>query len=922
MSGGDGDLLPRHEKILEASAIDSDVRSARGYRSVSVKAELRGFGFGVPQCRVPALLIPVRDVHGEIATYQIRPDEPRIKNGKAIKYETPGGSRMVLDVPPAARERVGDPSVPLFITEGAKKADSAVSIGLCCIALLGVWNWRGTNGLGGKTALPDWEVIALEKRDVFIVFDSDVMTKSAVHSALVRLKAFLESRKAIVHVIYLPSEEGGVKVGLDDYLAKGHACDDLLALATSELRQPNDASSRSQKYEVTEDGRTIYNKPEREGGASPVELANFSGRIVAEVVVNDGVETTAFLEILCAVGGCDRTVRVPVGAFPSMVWTANLGPRAIVAAGMGKKDQLREAIQLLSSEIAERVVYQHIGWIQTSDGHVYLHAAGGLGERGIVEGLEVELAGSLERFELPAPPQGKERLDAIKASLRVLDGLAPDDVVFPLFTFTWGVVVQPFRSAVHLAGITGGGKTELAALMQRHFGASMDAARLPGTWSSTANALEEQAFLTKDAILVIDDFKPGGSKWDVRELHQKADRVFRAQANQSGRGRLTREGALRPTRQPRGGVISTGEDVPGSQSCRARMLIEVVGAGDVDFTRLSPCQADALLYASAMAAFVTWLAPRLTQYHETRERAVEEERQVLIGLTAHARTATMGAEHLFSLRVLLEFAIDAGAIDEQKRATLDERGRVAIVKALERQAIFQGDADPSRVFLELVGAALQAGRAHLADRGDRDLPKTIDRQEDGATARVVGWRRSSSTSEPGGERVEWRPGGPCIGWIDAGAESIYLIPRAAYKAAQEMAQESPSRIDLSERQVWKQLAETGMLASCDGDRNTKTVRVAGRPTPTLHLRSTSLLPGTGTTGTTGTDCPSDAERGDAKPAGVPDTDTAKGNRPERNGNGGAAGAGSVPDVPVVHETGGEQDPPLGTGTDGFFEVSV
>ena len=32
------------------------------------------------------------------------------------------------------------------------------------MALLGVWNWRGTTGQGGKVALPDFEVVALNDR--------------------------------------------------------------------------------------------------------------------------------------------------------------------------------------------------------------------------------------------------------------------------------------------------------------------------------------------------------------------------------------------------------------------------------------------------------------------------------------------------------------------------------------------------------------------------------------------------------------------------------------------------------------------------------------------------------------------------------------------------------------------------------------
>jgi hypothetical protein len=127
---------------------------------------------------MPALLIPIWDARGETASYQIRPDTPRInERGKPVKYETPGGSRMVLDVPPRARIGLGDPSIPLFVTEGIRKADCAVSRGLCCVALLGVWNWRGSNEQGGKVALADWESLALNGRQVYIAFDSDAMLK-------------------------------------------------------------------------------------------------------------------------------------------------------------------------------------------------------------------------------------------------------------------------------------------------------------------------------------------------------------------------------------------------------------------------------------------------------------------------------------------------------------------------------------------------------------------------------------------------------------------------------------------------------------------------------------------------------------------------------------------------------------------------
>ena len=185
------------------------------------------------------MLLPVHDETGEIALYQYRPDEPRVHRNtlKVVKYETPSKARMTVDVPPRVREHLGNPNRPLWITEGIRKADAAVSAGLDCLALLGVYNWRGTNDNGGTTALAFWESVALKSRRVYLCFDSDVMLKIEVHTALVRLGAFLSNRGAHVAYAYLPSSDGG-KVGLDDYLAAGGKVPDLVLTARSKPIEP------------------------------------------------------------------------------------------------------------------------------------------------------------------------------------------------------------------------------------------------------------------------------------------------------------------------------------------------------------------------------------------------------------------------------------------------------------------------------------------------------------------------------------------------------------------------------------------------------------------------------------------------------------------------------------------------------------
>ena len=235
-------LLPHHAELLGASGVSEEVAAERGYWSATKPAQLTALGFAAYQAElVPALVIPVYGPGGDQpAIHQIRPDKPRrSRRGKPLKYELPDGGLLGLDVPRRVREHLGNPQVPLVITEGARKVDSGLSAGLdCIVGLTGVWGFRGTNINGGKALLADFDSVAWNGRGVAIIFDSDVMTKREVYGALVRLAEVIKRRGGKVGYVYLPPGPDGAKVGLDDYLADSHDLDDLRDLYTATLRDP------------------------------------------------------------------------------------------------------------------------------------------------------------------------------------------------------------------------------------------------------------------------------------------------------------------------------------------------------------------------------------------------------------------------------------------------------------------------------------------------------------------------------------------------------------------------------------------------------------------------------------------------------------------------------------------------------------
>jgi hypothetical protein len=236
MSEQSSTLFENHRDLLDRSAISPDVARERGYRSVTEKTRLESIHIAKAGRSTPGLLIPIWGTT-EVVGYQYRPDEPRVGNtGKLLKYETPVKQPNRLDIHPRVRDAIGDPAVPLIVTEGARKVDGLISAGAACvIGLTGVWNWRGTNDAGGKVAVPDWQDVALNGRQVLIAYDHDVMRNSMVQKAAQALADYLRNKGATVGFLWVPMVNNDEHTGVDDWLASGGTLAELLATRTDTL---------------------------------------------------------------------------------------------------------------------------------------------------------------------------------------------------------------------------------------------------------------------------------------------------------------------------------------------------------------------------------------------------------------------------------------------------------------------------------------------------------------------------------------------------------------------------------------------------------------------------------------------------------------------------------------------------------------
>lgn len=168
-------------------------------------------------------LIPYFNAEGERLTmYRYRYFDTTITKGfgagaKLRKYDQPQGSDVEIYLPQLidwiATQK--DANVPIFITEGEKKAAYATKRGYATIGVGGVWSFGRKSRR--QRLLPALEAFKWSNRDVYICYDSDAITNHKIVMAENRLAREISDKGAQVRVVRLP-ENGDQKVGLDDYL--------------------------------------------------------------------------------------------------------------------------------------------------------------------------------------------------------------------------------------------------------------------------------------------------------------------------------------------------------------------------------------------------------------------------------------------------------------------------------------------------------------------------------------------------------------------------------------------------------------------------------------------------------------------------------------------------------------------------------
>lgn len=526
----------------------------------------------------------------------------------------------------------------------------------------------------------------------------------------------------------------------------------------------------------------------------PKQITNFTAEIIREEITVDGDDTTIVYTVVGALEGTKLPeVKVPAEKLDGLKWVNEWGFGPLIYPISMARELAALAIRVNSKAVKRTRAYGSTGWSSTADGHDCFV----LGNKAVTSEGVIDVVSDLpQELSVYSACEGKVH-DSVW-SLCGLDVAGYCGIVGTLYAFRSALGGVDF--GLHVAGRSGSFKSELAACFCSWFG-PFTGRNLPVGWSSTANAIEALCHKAKDVPIVIDDYVPQGSAFAVRQLQAASDRVFRGLGNQQGRSRMSDSAALRGTYFPRGGVISTGEDVPEGHSVRGRLIALECTKGSLSSSTLTGLQKLAPERHETMCAFIQKVAGVKDEV-VSRLRACQAQMRPMYAGIGHARTPDM----LASLSAVYEVMTELGFSVKAGRTVMTSSDLKAILTACGAdQAQYLTSTDLAEMSIDAIRQGFLAHKCHLLDSDGREP----------ALSPQVGWN-------PAGSSGDYKPCGDLVGWSSRNRKMVYLDPDLAWRFVKKF---TGGAVAVT-RQTWvKRLVESGVVAERDEKNRRNVIRV-------------------------------------------------------------------------------------------------
>jgi len=471
-------------------------------------------------------------------------------------------------------------------------------------------------------------------------------------------------------------------------------------------------------------------------GDEEILLANFHPEIVAQQLRTDeGAMVRRDFQINLHLNGNTVPLMIPSEDFCNH----RLVNRIVEHGGAdviiyGNHKDLRIAAQELSpTPVVTKTITTSMGF---NDQGVYLAPGMKVSAEGVSDSPQIDVDLSEGNFSrsLGFLTPDQERVKNLVGHLHhEFLQLKAHSVTYPLFGH---IVLAPFASQIgrigkqkpvmHLQGPSGCGKTFLGNLASSFYGVFEDR---PLPWTSTANAIESEGFLFRDALFFIDDFKT------AIVAANKVIRIIQNSANSQGRARLSSGGGykLTPMRGVRGLILSTGEDfISDVESVVGRTLLINIEPGQ-NMEAGAACWRGRGEYRILIPGLLQWLLSQDGWFEHFEKRVIEgieSMRGYVANLSNGTRVASNWALNSYGFELFVRYSQHLGVIDDQRGQDLLDEYRQIVADHITAHADRLILQDPVEIFFQVLSQKFATSAVRVKDLPDQNNGRLIGKIRD------------------------------------------------------------------------------------------------------------------------------------------------------------------------------------------------
>lgn len=374
------------------------------------------------------------------------------------------------------------------------------------------------------------------------------------------------------------------------------------------------------------------------------------------------------------------------------------------------EDKIQHAIE--TENVPLEIIYPVAGWRNVPGyGPRYVYQGGMIGEN---KNMLVHTASDKYTLDLnkEVPPAtvfekaiGMLRICPVAAASWVLWLFLHVSILCTLYEEAG----HPLNFLMGVNGITNSRKTSLALAITKLFDRDHMVADAEFA-TATAGGIEKVHGLYKDAVVIIDDFKPGIDRHEQRQLTAKLDTLARFNGNRVEKKRMMDffSNADEKFFPIYGGCVMTMEHVEGVTSSLSRMFLTNIEIDSVDNERLAYYQKEKWILPTHIYHYLEWVTnhyENVIKYIKKRFPELRLEHEFEFG-----RYDEMYATLMLSVELLIEYARANGFWTETEYQWFHSESEAILCNELRMMGKDVMARDKSAIVVKALTDALLTGK--------------------------------------------------------------------------------------------------------------------------------------------------------------------------------------------------------------------